>query len=299
MRRNKCRLISMKKEKLYLIFLLLSFTVFLFYGALYPFHDWRFPQANVLSIVLFGWLDHIFLFDIVQNLLLFLPFGLFASGYLLLHEKKIMKVLFLSTLTSFCVSFFIESLQTYNPARIPSLLDIALNTASGFLGALVALPLMPFYPKLIRFVKNSFLMGTKDNLWPLLGIAVWIAWGAYQVFPFIPTLHPMQLLETVKPIYLFVKREIPFYPMRFVHYALQAMMLYFSGKLFITPSRFMPLLCSFIALTFIAKIAAIGRLLSIEMILGLSVAIGLLALGQKFFGPVGINNEAINEPVRS
>lgn len=289
----------MNKPTSYLIALLLAYSVFLFYGALYPFNDWCFPKAPVVSIVLFGWFEHIFLFDIVQNLLLFLPFGMFASGYLILHQKKLTKVLMLVTIASFCTSFFIESVQTYNPARIPSLLDVALNTISGFLGAVLAIPLMPFYPKAIRFVKSSIVLGDKDNLWPLLGIAVWLGWGAYQLFPFIPTLHPKQVVETFMPIILFFKREIPFYPVRYCHYALQAMMLYFSGKLFITPSRFMPLLLSFISFILICKIAAIGRFLSIEMLTGIFSAVLVLAIGHRLVNGVAVNNQEMNEAVRS
>ncbi len=275
------------------------YVLFLFYGALHPFHAWCFPSASVVSIVLFGWLEHIFLFDIVQNLILFLPFGFFASGYLLLRKTPLLKVLLLATIASFCISFFIESLQTYNPARIPSLLDVALNTVSGFLGGLIAIPLMPHYPKLVHLVKHSVQWGDKDNLWPLLGMTVWLAWGCYQLFPFIPTLHPKQLLEAFMPIYLFFKREIPFYPVRFCHYALQAMMLYFSGKLFIIRSRFMPLLVGFIAFIFIGKIAVVGRLLSIEMLLGTAASIMLLSLGHRLLVlSNGLKAQMQDEPLR-
>ncbi len=289
----------MKHPTSYLIVLLLSYVVFLFYGALYPFHDWCLPSAPVISIVLFGWLEHIFLFDIFQNLLLFLPFGLFASGYLVLHQKKLSKILLMVTLASFCTSFFIESMQTYNPYRIPSLLDVALNTISGFLGALIAIPLMPHYEKTIQFMKTAIVLGNKDNLWPLLGIAVWFAWGAYQLYPFIPTLHPKQIVETFMPVILFLKREIPFYPVRYCHYALQAMMLYFSGKLFISPSRFLPLLLSFIAFIFLCKVAAVGRYLSVEMLLGISSAVILLSIGHKLVTGIAVNAQEMNEAVRS
>lgn len=273
----------MNKQKFHIASLLLMYIGFLFYGALFPFHDWRVPVDPIISIVLYGWLDHIFLFDIVQNLLLFLPFGLFAGGYLVLQKRRALVVILLTTLASFLLSLCIEILQTYNPLRIPSLLDITLNMISGFLGSLLAILLMPFYPKLIKFVEGSIQMGSKQNLWPLFGFTVWVAWSCYQLFPFIPTLHPKQLLEGFMPVYLFLKRDIPFYPVRFCHYALQAMMLYFSGKLFLKAHRFLPILVSFICLIFFAKLAAIGRLISIEMILGCTTAIGLLTIGHKFF----------------
>ncbi|MBS0287788.1 MAG: VanZ family protein [Proteobacteria bacterium] len=287
----------MNKPIFHLSILLLLYSLFLLYGALYPFHGWCLPQANVIKIVFIGWLEYIFLFDIVQNLLLFLPFGLFASGYLLLKQTSKKRTLLLATVASFCMSFFIESLQTYNPARIPSLLDVALNTISGFFGALIAVPIMPHYPKLERMIKNSLYFGSKENLWPLLGITVWLSWGFYQLFPLTPTLHPTQLLDTFMPLYLFMKRELPFIPMRFSHYALQALMLYFSGKLFITPARFMPLLTGFISLIFIGKIAIVGRYISIEMLLGPITVISILAFAQRLYMAFSLNE--IDEPVRS
>lgn len=288
----------MNKPKFSFSILILLYSLFLLYGALYPFHDWRLPQANVVNIVLFGWFEHIYLFDIVQNLLLFLPFGLFAGLYLICKQMPLKRTLLLTTAASLCMSFFIESLQTYNPARLPSLLDVILNTASGFFGALLAIPLFPFYPYLERMIKHSLNFGSKDNLWPLLGISVWLCWGFYQLYPLIPTLHPTQLLETFMPLYLFVKRELPFYPMRFCHYALQALMLYFAGKLFILPARFMPLLMGFIALIFMVKIAIVGRFLSIEMLLGPVSAILLLVFVQRLYMAFSINHE-IDEAVRS
>lgn len=267
-----------------LALLLLTTIVFIFYAALFPFHDWRTPSGSIFNIVMYGWFEHIFLFDVVQNLLFFLPFGLFAAGYIILQNRKLYAVLFLPTVASFCLSLCIETIQTYNPARLPSLLDVSLNTISGFLGALLSLFLMPYYPKLIQQIKSSVQMGNnKQNLWPYFGLLIWLGWAGYQLFPFIPTLHPKQLFEGILPVYLFFKKEIAFHFERFCFYALQGTLLYFSGKLFLNPLRFIPILLGFVSFIFILKMTIVARLFSIEMIAGCLGVISLLALGQKMF----------------
>lgn len=285
MRRKSVDPLVMNNSKSHIGTLLLLYVAFLFYGALFPFQGWSVPIDSIIEIVLYGWLEDIFLFDIVQNLLFFLPFGFFAGTYLLMQKRHLTVVFLLATLASFCTSCCIEILQTYNPARIPSLLDISLNTISGFLGACFAIPFARYYPFILGWVKDSLQLGNRQNLWPLLGIAVWMGWGCYQLYPFIPTLHPTQLYLTIEPVLLFLKREIPFHPIRFCHYALQAMMLYFSGKLFLTPNRFHGILITFIGVMLIGKLAIVNRLLSIEMILGCLFAVGILYIGHRLLTP--------------
>lgn len=218
--------------KSHLGLLLLITIVFLFYAALFPFQDWRLPSESIFNIVMYGWIDQIFIFDIVQNLLFFLPFGFFAAGYIILQNRRLFIALLLPTIASFCLSLCIEILQAYNPERLPSFLDVSLNTISGLLGALLSLFLMPYYPKLIQQIKVSVQIGNnKQNLWPYLGLMTWLGWACYQLFPFIPTLHPKQLFEGILPVYLFFKKEMAFHPERFFFYSLQGTLLYFSGKL--------------------------------------------------------------------
>ncbi|MCS5710887.1 VanZ family protein [Candidatus Berkiella aquae] len=262
--------------------LLCLFTAFIFYGALYPFHDWRIPARPTLTILFFDWLEHIFLFDIVQNLLLFLPFGLFFACHLLLKQTSSRTALWLPTIASFCISLSVELLQTFNPVRIPSLLDLALNVISGFLGASMAHWFLRFYPFLLRQITNSIEhFGSKQNIWPFIGMLTWLGFAFYQIYPCIPTLHPHQLWEGVSPVFQFFKGDVPFFIDRFFLYALQGTMLFFSAKLFLKPTHSFPAMLGFITLMFLAKIAIIGRYLTIEMLVGCYGSICLLWAAQK------------------
>lgn len=277
------------KTPLAILFVL--FTAFIFYGALFPFHDWRIPLRPTLTILFIDWLDHIFLFDIIQNLLLFFPSGLFL-GCLLLQKKVPAKwVLLIPTLASFGISTTVELLQTFNPVRIPSLLDITLNVISGFWGASMASLFMRYYPWLLRQVSNSIDVGNRQNLWPFLGMLTWLGFACYQIYPCIPTLHPQQLLEGVLPVFQFFKGDVPFYLDRFFLYTLQGTMLFFSGKLFLKSTHSFPVLTGFMTLMLLVKISIIGRYLTIEMLMGCYGSVCLLWMAQKMMEIVMFENK--------
>lgn len=262
------------------IFLLL-YPIFLFYGALFPFQQWELPSRPMLTILIFEWINHIFLFDIIQNLILFLPLGLLAGTYLALQKKRLKYIFLLPTLLSFLLSLFVELVQTYNPARIPSLLDVILNTSSGFLGVLLSLFLIKPYFNFLYEIKNALQLGSKSNIWPYVGISVWIGWALYLFAPFLPTLHPHQLLANVSPLILFVKGEGSFSFEKLCLHLLQGTMIYFSGKLFLKPERFTTALGIFVPLVLLGKIIIIGDALTSEIVLGCGGSIVILSCIQK------------------
>jgi hypothetical protein len=191
------------------------------------------------------------------------------------------------------MSLSIEVFQTFNPARIPSLLDIALNTLSGLIGAALSLILTRYYQNILQEIEKSLQYDNKHPIWAIIGIGVWLVWGAYQIYPFIPTLHPKQLFEGLKPIYLFLKGEISFNPESFLLYFLQGTMLYFSGKLFLKPQRLTSILLGFVAIIFLGITIVIGQLLTIEIVLGCITPIIILSLGQILFETLPLTNTKI------
>lgn len=256
-------------------------TAFIFYGALFPFENWCIPERPTFTILFFDWLEHIFLFDIVQNLLLFLPFGLFLGCLLILQKVSLKKTLLIPTIASFAISLTVELLQTFNPVRIPSLLDITLNVISGFWGASMASLFMRYYPEMLNQVVNSLDIDRKQYLWAYLGMFVWLGFACYQIYPCIPTLHPQQLWEGVLPVFQCIKGDVPFYIDRLFLYTLQGTLVFFSSKLFLKPTHSFPLAAGFITLMLLTKITIVGRYLTLEMLLGCYGAICLLWCGQK------------------
>jgi glycopeptide antibiotics resistance protein len=274
-----------------LIILFFLFTTFIFYGALFPFHGWRVPVRPTFTILFYDWLDHIFLFDIIQNLLLFFPFGLLLGSLLWQKKWPAKIILLIPTLASFCISLTVELLQTFNPVRIPSLLDITLNVISGFWGASMATLFMRYYPYVLRQVSNSIDVGNRQNLWPFLGMMTWLGFACYQIYPGIPTLHPQQLLEGVLPVFQFFKGDVPFYLDRLFLYSLQGTMIFFAGKLFLKSTHSFPVLTGFMTLMLLIKISIIGRYLTIEMLMGCYGSVSLLWMAQKMMEIVMIENK--------
>lgn len=264
-----------------LVVLFVLFTAFIFYGALFPFYGWRVPERPMLTILFYDWLSHIFLFDIVQNLILFFPFGLLLGSYLLLKKTPKKITLLIPLLASFAVSLSVELLQTFNPVRIPSLLDITLNVISGFWGASLAYRFMRYYPQGLRHIANNIDIGSKQNLWPFLGMLTWLGFACYQIFPCIPTLHPLQLWEGVLPVFQFFKGDVPFYLDRLFLYSLQGTMIFFSAKLFLKSKHSFALLTGFMSAMLLIKITIIGRYLTIEMLMGCYGAVCALWMAQK------------------
>jgi glycopeptide antibiotics resistance protein len=271
--------------------LFLASNIFLFYIVLFPFKGWAIPEDSIAQLVIFDWLDDIFLFDIVQNLLLFLPFGLFAGCDLLLQRYSKLLTFFIVCLGSFSTSLFIEILQTFNPVRIPSLLDVSLNTISGFIGVLLAPILLRYYPTMVAQIKASVLQNSYQNPWAWLGIMVWLTWAMFQLYPFIPTLHPNQLLISIAAILQYLRGELEFSKTLFIHYCMLGTVLYFTGRLFIDKTRLFFILLGFLFMVFIGKVSVVSLVLEPECLAGCILPIFAFTLGSKIMQYITENIE--------
>lgn len=95
--------------------------------------------------------SRLFIKNIVGNILLFLPYGYFASDYL--KSKKVMLPCFLT----FLVSMTIELVQL-NIGRTFDIDDVILNTIGGILGYLLYRLIENFKNKLPKFFKTEGFM---------------------------------------------------------------------------------------------------------------------------------------------
>lgn len=117
--------------------LALVYAGLIVYASLYPFADWRYqgivPWAFLSSPLPKYWTG----FDVVTNALGYGPLGfLLALGALRTGFPRV--ALLLATLLAALLSLALESLQGYLPARVPSNVDLSLNVAGAWLGALLA-----------------------------------------------------------------------------------------------------------------------------------------------------------------
>lgn len=98
----------------------------------YPFHGWRWPGSDVWF---FAWWFQVSRWDLILNLLLYVPLGFFATRWLGSRWRPAWAVV-LATVLGAGLSLFAELLQIFLPQRFPSLLDLLANGAGTLAGAL-------------------------------------------------------------------------------------------------------------------------------------------------------------------
>lgn len=127
---------SSKQSSTLVLWLLAGVIALISYGSLYPFNfrfDGTYPTlSSALSQL--GW-ARAGRADRVRNVLLYLPLG-FCLILLLRSKLGIVWATVLATVTGCLLSLTIEVLQVYLSIRVPSLMDVVLNTAGTCVGAI-------------------------------------------------------------------------------------------------------------------------------------------------------------------
>ena len=115
------------------------YVALVLYASLYPFEGWRWPPGQALwALAALRRSIYHDPFDVVSNLLGYLPLG--ALLYIALRRPGVGTLAAL-TGTWACaslLSYICEVLQQFVPHRVPSLGDLAMNSAGALAGALLA-----------------------------------------------------------------------------------------------------------------------------------------------------------------
>lgn len=115
----------------------LSYLGLIVYASLYPFADWRDQGLSALTFLTAPPPRYWTVFDVVANVLGYMPAG-FLLALAALRSGRGRFAVLLATLVCGVLSLAMESLQGYLPARVPSNVDLLLNLAGGWLGAVGA-----------------------------------------------------------------------------------------------------------------------------------------------------------------
>ncbi|MEO8079276.1 MAG: VanZ family protein [Caldimonas sp.] len=107
------------------------------YASLYPFAGWRLPGAGPLDFLLLGWPRWWTSFDLVSNLLGYMPLGFLVFVALARSGRPTGTAAAATCTLGALLSLSLEMLQNYLPQRVASNVDLALNVAGTALGALV------------------------------------------------------------------------------------------------------------------------------------------------------------------
>ena len=118
--------------------LALVYAALIVYASLFPFTGWRDQGIAPWAYLDAPWPQYWTRFDLISNLVGYMPFGFLLTLAMLRTARRPWLAVGLATLSAAALSFVMESLQSYLPARVASNVDLGFNAAGGALGALAA-----------------------------------------------------------------------------------------------------------------------------------------------------------------
>jgi VanZ family protein len=108
------------------------------YASLYPFSGWRVPGVSPWAFLSLPWPKYWTSFDVVANLLGYLPLGALVFGAAVRTGHRTRFAITVGCAAGLVLSFAMEWLQNFLPLRVSSNLDLFLNATGAGLGVALA-----------------------------------------------------------------------------------------------------------------------------------------------------------------
>lgn len=155
------------------------YAALIVYASLYPFAGWRVGSAPPLAFLLLPWSRWWSGFDLVSNLLGYLPLGVLIFGARVRTGGRTSTGLMLAVAGGAALSLAMELLQNFLPNRVPSNVDLALNVLGSALGAGMGL-LIHLLGGVARWqvVRDRWFIGHSAG-----GLALLVLWPMGLLFP--------------------------------------------------------------------------------------------------------------------
>jgi VanZ family protein len=115
------------------------YAALIVYASLYPFTPWRAPGVSPLAFLVLPWPKWWTGFDLVSNLLGYLPLGALIFGAFVRSGHGARPSLLLALAGGSGLSLAMELLQNFLPQRVASNVDLGLNALGTLGGALLGL----------------------------------------------------------------------------------------------------------------------------------------------------------------
>ncbi len=183
----------------------LVYAVLVVYASLYPFADWR-DQGPLPWLFLWApWPAYWSGFDLLSNILGYAPLG-FLLALTAMRIGRGHFAVWWATLGAGALSLLMETLQSYLPARVPSNLDLALNIAGAWAGAIAATQLEKrgALDRWIRFRARWFVPESRGAL------ALLAVWPFALLFPSAVPLGLGQVFERLEATLAELLLDTPF-----------------------------------------------------------------------------------------
>ncbi|KAB0632058.1 teicoplanin resistance protein VanZ [Burkholderia stagnalis] len=149
-----------------------AYAVLIVYASLYPFDGWLALGIGPFDYLFAPMQRYVTAFDVVTNVLGYLPFG--ALAVLALHPRwRGCSATLIAAALGALLSASMEALQTYLPTRIASNLDLAANALGALLGAALVAPATGALLERGVLRRLRFAWFEADSATPLLLAALW------------------------------------------------------------------------------------------------------------------------------
>lgn len=112
---------------------LVTYLTLVVVGSLYPF-AWHSPRPETYGFLWHTWPARITRTDILTNVLVYFPLGLFSAKVFYRRRLTFSRWLLISVAVAL-VSLSLETVQLFLPARVASNVDLSFNALGGALGA--------------------------------------------------------------------------------------------------------------------------------------------------------------------
>jgi len=255
----------------YLPWLTGIYVFLIVYGTLYPFSGWDTEFGGLHELMQLKWPSHFSRGDVLVNFIVYIPFG-YLFGLLFLTKQQY-RIIVITTLTGLLLCSSLEYVQTYLPNRVPSLLDILLNSIGTLVGSLLSILLgyQSKFAKMLTAQKNELFLNTPLTHLVILAASFWVL---AQLTPLVPSPDIGNLRAGLKPLWLVIQHPASFDFKHFANYMLNFIGL---GLLLISFNRphhpmLGKIILFFLVILFL-KIPIVDRSLSFEALFGLIFAI--------------------------
>ena len=168
------------------------------YASLYPFTGWRMPGVSPVAFLTLGWPHWWTWFDLVTNLLGYIPFGALVFGALVRSDVRTRPAVLIACMAGTVLSLAMEFLQNYLPQRVASNVDLATNAIGTCAGVLLGWWVhVSGGVELWQVARDRWFIGRSAG-----GIALLLLWPVGLLFPLPVPLGQGQVLAPLQEVLL-------------------------------------------------------------------------------------------------
>jgi len=178
------------------------------YASLYPFVGWRVPGVGVLDFLLLGWPRYWTWFDVIANLLGYLPFGFLLFVALIRGGRRAGRAAAIACAGGTLLSLTMEVLQNYLPHRVSSNVDLVLNMLGTALGVAIG-AVLHWHCGIARWQKlrDRWFVARSAG-----GFALLLLWPVGLLFPTAVQFGLGHVLGRIQPVVYELLQDTPLAP---------------------------------------------------------------------------------------